>query len=196
LKILIVSDEESTYIWEHFEPQRFKDIELIISCGDLKAEYLSFLVSMISAPLFYVHGNHDERYKAQPPEGCESIEDKVITYKGIRIMGLGGSNRYSPGEFQYTERQMKRRITKLKLKLWLSKGVDIIVTHAPVYKIGDGEDVCHRGFECFIPLMNQYSPKYLFHGHQHLNYGRNQRIHHYQNTEIINAFGYYIVDLN
>ncbi|MNW57895.1 Calcineurin-like phosphoesterase superfamily domain protein [compost metagenome] len=195
MRILVVSDEESKYIWDHFEPEKFKDINLVISCGDLKAEYLSFLVTMINAPLFYVHGNHDTEYKSIPPEGCECIEDKIITYQGFRIMGLGGSHRYNRGEYQYTERQMRWRIAKMKPKLWLSKGIDILVTHAPAYKIGDGEDVCHRGFECFIELMNKYNPKFLLHGHQHLNYGRNERINQYNNTNVINAYGYYIIEI-
>ncbi|MBA9086195.1 Icc-related predicted phosphoesterase [Fontibacillus solani] len=195
MRILVVSDEESKYIWDHFEPEKFKDINLVISCGDLKAEYLSFLVTMINAPLFYVHGNHDTEYKSIPPEGCECIEDKIITYQGFRIMGLGGSHRYNRGEYQYTERQMRWRIAKMKPKLWLSKGIDILVTHAPAYKIGDGEDVCHRGFECFIELMNKYNPKFLLHGHQHLNYGRNERINQYKNTNVINAYGYYIIEI-
>ncbi|SDF80910.1 Predicted phosphoesterase [Fontibacillus panacisegetis] len=195
MRILVVSDEESKYIWDHFEPEKFKDIDLVISCGDLKAEYLSFLVTMINAPLFYVHGNHDTEYKSIPPEGCECIEDKIITYQGFRIMGLGGSHRYNRGEYQYTERQMRWRIAKMKPKLWLSKGIDILVTHAPAYKIGDGEDVCHRGFECFIELMNKYNPKFLLHGHQHLNYGRNERINQYKNTNVINAYGYYIIEI-
>ncbi|QKS46514.1 metallophosphoesterase [Paenibacillus cellulosilyticus] len=195
MKLLIVSDEESKYIWDHFDPNRFKDIDLIISCGDLKPEYLSFLVSMIHAPLLYVHGNHDAKYQTSPPEGCECIEDVIVQYKGLRIMGLGGSYRYSPGEHQYSERQMRRRITKLKYKLWRNKGIDIVVTHAPAYKIGDGEDLCHRGFECFVELINKYNPRLLLHGHQHLNYGRNQRIHYLNGTQIINAFGYYIVEI-
>ncbi|GBG07614.1 metallophosphoesterase [Paenibacillus agaridevorans] len=195
MKILIVSDEESKYIWDHFDPSRFKGIELILSCGDLKAEYLSFLVTMIKAPLFYVHGNHDTTYITKPPEGCENIEDKVVKFNGVRIMGLGGSNRYSQGSHQYTEKQMKWRITKLKFRLWKNKGIDILLTHAPVYKIGDGEDLCHRGFQCFIDFMDKYHPKLLLHGHQHLNYGKGQRIHQYKTTKIINAFGYHIIEI-
>ena len=52
MKILLVSDKENDYIWDHFEPARFKDIELIISCGDLQPSYLSFLVTMVNVPLF------------------------------------------------------------------------------------------------------------------------------------------------
>ncbi|MFC4101941.1 metallophosphoesterase family protein, partial [Paenibacillus xanthanilyticus] len=182
MKILIVADEESKYIWDHFDPARFKDVELILSCGDLKASYLSYLVSMIHAPLFYVHGNHDTTYGQMPPEGCDCIEDRLVTFKGLRILGLGGSFRYSPGEHQYKERQMRWRIAKQKPKLWLKGGVDLLVTHAPAYKLGDGEDLCHRGFESFVSFLDQYRPRYMVHGHQHLNYGRNARVRQYKDT--------------
>ncbi|MDG0791434.1 metallophosphoesterase [Cohnella ginsengisoli] len=195
MKVLVVSDEESKYLWDHFDVKKFKDIELVISCGDLKAEYLSFLVSVIHAPLFYIHGNHDADYKVNPPEGCQCIEDKIVSYKGFRFMGLGGSHRYSPGEHQYSERQMNWRIAKLKPRLWLSKSIDVLVTHAPAYRLGDGDDICHKGFLCFRDFMDEHEPKLLLHGHQHLNYGRNERIHQYKNTKVINAFGYYVVEI-
>ena len=90
MKILLVSDVECPALWDHFRPDRVEGVELIISCGDLKHEYLEFLVTMINKPLLYVPGNHDVRYITNPPEGCESIDDCVFTYKGIRIGGLGG----------------------------------------------------------------------------------------------------------
>ena len=52
LRILAVSDLESKFIWEHFDPELFRGVDLILSCGDLKASYLSYLVTMIPAPLF------------------------------------------------------------------------------------------------------------------------------------------------
>lgn len=194
MKILLVSDKEDSYIWDYFDRERFSDIEMMISCGDLKAEYLSFLVTMIKAPLFYVPGNHNRSYLKNPPQGCESIDDRLVTYKGIRILGLGGSHMYSHKEFQYTEKEMAKRASKLKWKIRRHKGFDILVSHAPAYGIGDGEDVCHRGFKTFIELMDKYSPKYMVHGHQHLVYGRQPRIHQYKNTQVINAYGYYILE--
>lgn len=79
-------------------------------------------------------------------------------------------------------------------EFWINKGFDILVTHAPAYKLGDGEDICHRGFQCFIDLLEKYSPKYLLHGHQHLSYSRNSRIIQYRDTKIINGYGYYIFE--
>lgn len=195
MKILLISDEETPYLWDYFQPDKFKDIELIISCGDLKAEYLSFLVTMIKAPLFYVPGNHDTKYLIKAPEGCESIDSKLVKYKNLRILGLGGSHKYRSAEFQYTEKEMKKRILKVKPKIWINKGFDILVSHAPAFGIGDIDDPCHRGFQCFNELMDKHSPKYFFHGHIHLNYGLKSRVHQYKNTKIVNAFQYQIVEV-
>lgn len=195
MKILLVSDKEEPYIWDYFDRERFADVELILSCGDLKAEYLSFLVTMIKAPLFYVPGNHNRSYIANPPEGCVSADGQYITYKGIRIVGFGGSFCYSNKEYQYTEEQMKRRVAKLKTKIWWNKGFDILMTHAPAFGLGDGDDLCHRGFQVYNWLLDKYSPRYFIHGHQHLNYRNNQpRIIQYNNTKVINAYGYYLLD--
>ena len=59
LRILLISDEESPYLWEHYQPGRLDEVDLILSCGDLSPEYLSFLVTMGRAPVFYVRGNHE-----------------------------------------------------------------------------------------------------------------------------------------
>jgi hypothetical protein len=194
MKILLVSDKEDSYIWDYFDRERFRDIDMMISCGDLAAEYLSFLVTMIKAPLFYVPGNHNGGYLQNPPQGCESIDGRLVTYKGVRLLGLGGSYKYSHKEFQYTEKEMKKRAAKLKWKIRRQKGFDILVSHAPAHGIGDGEDICHRGFKTFLELMDEHSPKYLIHGHQHLSYGRQPRVHRYKDTRVVNAYGYHILE--
>mgnify|MGYP003589928064 CR=1 FL=1 len=51
LKALVLSDHESEYIWDFFDAKAFAGVDVMISCGDLKPEYLSFLVTMIPAPL-------------------------------------------------------------------------------------------------------------------------------------------------
>ena len=87
MKILAVSDIESKYLWDYFEPKKLEGVELILSCGDLAAEYLSFLATFTHAPVLYVHGNHDAGYENRPPEGCICIEDEIFTYRGVRILG-------------------------------------------------------------------------------------------------------------
>lgn len=197
MKILLLSDKESPYLWDYYQPGRLADYELMISCGDLSSKYLSFLVTMGRAPLLYVHGNHDKTYDQHPPEGCDCIEDKLVVVKGLRILGLGGSPLYSGGPHQYTERQMRRRIQRLRFKLWRAGGVDIVVTHAPAQGYGDAEDYAHRGFECLVDLMDKYKPGYLVHGHVHMEYGGGSipRELHRGPTTIINACERYVLEL-
>ena len=189
MRILAIADQESSYLWDHFEKSKLEGIDLIISCGDLNPNYLSFLATFTSAPVLYVHGNHDERYTQTPPEGCICIEDKIYVHQGIRILGLGGSMRYKPGECQYTERQMKARVNKLKLQLLRRRGFDILVTHAPAYQLNDGMDLPHQGFRVFLTLLDRYRPKFFLHGHVHMSYGRrHKRYDKYQDTHVINVY--------
>ena len=195
MKILAVSDQESPILWEHYRDGCLRDYDLIISCGDLKAEYLSFLVTMARCPVLYVHGNHDSSYDRKPPLGCDCIEDKVVVYNGVRILGLGGSRRYRNGAHQYSEKEMRRRIRRLRFTLWRTGGVDIVVTHAPIAGVGDREDIAHRGFESFRELLDKYHPQYLIHGHVHLSYGHDKtRERSYGETTVLNADEKIIID--
>ena len=196
MKILAVADEESAALWDYYVPGRLKDYDLILSCGDLKSEYLSFLVTMGRAPLLYVHGNHDTGYRTRPPEGCDCIDDCLVVYNGVRILGLGGCRRYRLGAHQYTEKEMRRRIRKLRFALWRAGGVDIVVTHAPPRNLGDDNDPAHWGFEALLELLDKYNPQYLIHGHVHSNYGMSRsRIHTRGSSTIINAFERYTLDI-
>ena len=196
MKILVVSDIESKFIYDHFDPERFRDVKMIISCGDLSARYLSFLVTMIPCPLFYVPGNHDTTYRHAPPEGCDCIDDHIVTYTGVRILGLGGCRKYHPGPHQYTEAQMRLRIAKLRWKLRRLGGVDIVVTHAPPEGLGDADDIAHWGFAALRELIDKYQPKYLVHGHVHMSYGYNiPREIDYNGTKIINAYERYTIEI-
>ena len=195
MKILVLADVESKYLWDYFEKEKLEGIDLILSAGDLKPQYLSFLASFTKVPVLYVHGNHDDCYDTQPPDGCIDIENKIYVYKGVRIMGLGGSMRYRPGSHQYTEMEMRMRYAKMKLRFQLIGGVDILVTHAPARQLNDGEDLPHQGFQVFRSILDTYHPKYFLHGHVHMQYGRkHKRNDVYHDTQIINVFERYVFE--
>lgn len=196
MKILVLADEESKYLWDYFEKSKLDDIDLIISCGDLKPQYLSFLATFAKVPILYVHGNHDAIYDVTPPDGCICIEDNVYEYNGVRIAGLGGCMCYNFGAHQYTEKEMKHRVSKLKWKIRRHKGIDILVTHAPAYQFNDAEDIPHTGFQAFRDLLDKYHPKYFIHGHVHLNYNWNQQreCQYNEHTTVINGFERYIFE--
>ncbi len=196
MKILALADEELMEFWDYYVPGRLREYDLILSAGDLKAAYLSFVVTMARAPLMYVPGNHDTGYEERPPEGCDSIDGEVVEYRGLRILGLGGCRKYRPGSHQYTEREMRRRIRKLRWKIAKYGGVDIVVTHAPPEGVGDSDDIAHWGFGSFLELMECYKPRYLLHGHVHMRYGTDQtRVRHYDETQVINVCEKYVIDI-
>lgn len=196
MKILLVSDEEEASFWDYYRPGKLSAYDLILSAGDLKPEYLSFLVTMANKPLLYVHGNHDGRYEKIPPEGCDCVDDRLMTVNGVRILGLGGSMCYSGGAQQYTEKQMARRIRKLRACIRRAGGVDIVLTHAPIAGLGDGEDLCHRGFEVFRSFLEEFQPKFWVHGHMHLRYSnRNLRMQQCGDTIVVNACGHAVIEL-
>ncbi len=197
MRILAVSDEECPALWDHYRPGRLDGYDLILSAGDMKADYLSFLVTMAHAPLLYVHGNHDEGYSRRPPEGCDCIDDQLVIFRGLRILGLGGCLQYRPdAPLQFTEKQMARRIAKLRLAILRAGGVDLIVTHAPPRGLGDGEDLPHRGFESLGKLLDRCHPLCLIHGHVHMRgWPLPQRELLYHGTRIVNASERYELEL-
>ena len=196
MKILTISDEECPALWDYYIPGRLDGYDLIIACGDLNAKYLSFLVTMARVPVLYVHGNHDVNYDQVPPEGCDCIDDHIVVYNGIRILGLGGCRRYHRGPHQYSEAEMRRRIRRLWWKLKKLGGVDIVVTHAAPEGLGDAEDRAHWGFAALRELLDQYQPKVLVHGHVHTSYGHDiPREIEYNGSRIINACERYVFEI-
>lgn len=195
MRILAVADEEARYLYDFYQPGRLAEFDLILSSGDLRKEYLEFLVTMARCPVVYVCGNHDDHYDVTPPEGCICAEDKIVTVNGLRILGLGGSYRYRDGNHMFTEKQMRARVRKLFFPLCVHQGFDILLTHAPARHINDMDNLTHRGFECFTELIDRYQPSYFIHGHIHRNYGvRIPRITERGTTTIINAYEYFKFD--
>ena len=196
MKILAIADEEDKFLWDFFDREYFKDIDLILSAGDLKQSYLEFLVTMTSCPVLYIHGNHDSRYQTNPPGGCTCIDGKLCNFNGLRILGLGGSVRYKPGPFMYSEGGMTFRILKLLPGLIVRGGFDILLTHAPVRNYGDLDDFPHRGFTCFARLLPRFNPYAMIPGHVHKAYGHFTREReHPSGARIISACGHVLIDI-
>ncbi|MBQ6457009.1 MAG: metallophosphoesterase [Mogibacterium sp.] len=145
MKILCVADTETRELWDHWDTagrSLTEGVQLILSAGDIRPEYLEFLVTMLSVPCLYIRGNHDGRYDTEPPEGCICIEDEAVyitedSRTGFitveednavsrlrrlfmpgkcfaRVAGLGGSMRYREGPDMYTEDEMAKRVRRLR----------------------------------------------------------------------------------
>ena len=144
-----------------------------------------------------MRGNHDLRYETKPPEGCLDLHGRLVRFEGLNLLGLEGSFWYNGGPQQYTERQMRAIIRRLRWTLWWRGGVDMVITHAPPRHIHDAEDRCHRGFESYLRLIDRYQPRYFIHGHIHANYADPaERISMRNNTRVINSYGHFLLDID
>ncbi len=196
LKILAVSDWEDTDLARQVTDKTLGPVDLIISCGDLPPEYLSFLRDRLDAPLFYVKGNHDLRYTRTNPLGCRNIHARVVTVNRLNILGLEGSMWYNGGANQYTETMMRRTISRLWFNILIKGRIHMVVTHAPPRHIHDREDPCHMGFECFNTLILKQRPLYFFHGHVHQAFETMEdRITRVSGTRVINTCGFTIMEI-
>jgi Icc-related predicted phosphoesterase len=205
LKVLAVSDQVADAVYSSDIRERFADVDLVVSCGDLPYSYLEFIVSMLNAPSYYVHGNHDcPEYRASgvtltEPGGWVNLHGRVAEAKGVLLAGLEGSLRYKPGApFQYAEREMAWKAWLLTPALVMNRFrygryLDILITHSPPHGIHDGDDLPHRGFISFLGLMQRFKPRYLLHGHKHV-YGPEPTCTRYGETEVINVYPYRVIE--
>lgn len=144
MKILAISDEVVETLYSPRLRQQFRDVELVIGCGDLPFYYLEYIVTMLDVPLYYVPGNHDkvEQYLSDgriihQAEGCERLDARATVHRPedtppavraaapaatpaapLLLAGLGGSMRYNnEGVHQYTEGEMSTRALRLAPRL-------------------------------------------------------------------------------
>lgn len=205
VKILAVSDVVSPLVYDEGIQDRFGDIDLVLSCGDLPYDYLEYIVSTLNVPLLYVHGNHDRPLQTDhgvipEPRGCISVEGRVVQVNGLMIGGLGGSIRYKPtGTHQYTEHEMYWRIARMTPTLWRNwllhgRTLDIFIAHSPPRGIHDQEDRPHHGFVAFRTFIRRYHPRYFIHGHSYPRMGvpRRSRI---ENTEVIHIYEHEVLEV-
>jgi Icc-related predicted phosphoesterase len=185
----------------------------MVSCGDLPFDYLEYLVNRVDVPLLYVPGNHDPSVAAPDtpwlalqedvpvpgPQGCDNVDGRVMEVQGLRIAGLGGSLRYKEGPNQYSQAQMRWRALSLEVRLRLKRvrggrRLDVFITHAPPFGVGEAADAAHVGFAAFHRIIRDFRPAVLIHGHVHP-YGRAQPERRVEGTRVINAVPSRVIEL-
>ena len=218
MKILCISDHIDPLVYSPGIKERFSDIDLILSAGDLPFNYLDYIVTNLNKPLFFIFGNHQLNelkhfrkindtaitmdYEDNSFMGCGAVHlgSKVKSEKNFIVAGLGGSMRYNRGKNQFSDREMYLEAIKLIPQLiWnrLVHGrfVDILLTHAPPKGVHDKKDKCHCGFKAFLWFMKVFKPRYLVHGHIHLYDMREERCTKWENTLVVNAYNHYVINL-
>lgn len=202
MKILAVSDIESGLIYSPAIRDRFKEINLVISCGDLPSYYLEYIISCLDVPLYFVLGNHafteTQRGKERQEvhTGAIDLDGRACRDEsGLLLAGIEGSLQYNYGPHQYSQGDMWAKVLGLVPGLLVNRMrygryLDIFVTHAPPWQIHDQTDLPHRGIKAFRWFDKTFRPTCHLHGHIHIYNNRTVRETQFQQTRIMNVYGY------
>jgi Predicted phosphoesterases, related to the Icc protein len=206
MRILALSDQVVDSIYSADVRERFGDVDLLLSCGDLPYSYLEYVVTMLNVPAFYVHGNHDmpedlgQGVLLKEPRGWVNLDGRTVRAGPLLLAGLEGALRYRPNApFQYSEGEMRWKVVRLLPALLLNRMrygryLDILVTHAPPLGIHNDLDLPHRGFAVFRWLMERFRPRYLLHGHKHVYKPQTTRTR-YGETTVVNVYPFAVLQL-
>ena len=207
MRLLTVSDKVEPVLYGPYIRERVGKIDLILACGDVPYYYLEYIVALLDAPLYFVHGNHDKAVEPASDgvhaafDWAENLHTRTCNCQGLLLAGLEGCRAYNPrAPFQYTERDVKFQTMRLGQRLLMNRirygrYLDVLITHAPPRGIHDGNDLPHRGFEGYLAFLRRYRPLLMVHGHQHV-YNRNETTESdYEGTRIVNTYGYRVIEL-
>jgi len=208
-RILAVSDIVEPQLYSHRAHEWLGEIDMIISCGDLPASYLDFLITELTAPCYHVIGNHcfaphgstgTEHCKPEAYPGVVDLNGKTVEAKGLLLAGIEGSPWYNGGPHQYTERQIEWQLRLLIPQLLLNymrtgRYLDVLVTHAPPRGIHYESDVTHRGFRSFLWFVRRFAPAYLLHGHTHRYIRTLPFWTRFEQTIVVNTYGHRVLEV-
>ena len=204
VRVLAVCDEVDSRLYGAAKLPRRPDV--ILSCGDLPAYYLDYLVSKLNVPLYAVHGNHDAAPPLEGSEGFSKCGAHWLANKGVRtpegllIAGFDGSVRYNRGAYQSSQAEMQANVRSLVPWLMMNKFrygrfLDVLITHAPPKGIHDEPDRCHTGFDAFNWLIRSFRPRYHLHGHIHVYDRRAETLTRIGGTDVINVYPFRELEL-
>lgn len=221
MKILCVADHVDPLVYSTQVKQRFADVDMVLSAGDLPLNYYDFIVSSLNKPLLFVFGNHNlrgmDRYQKsrdsfddlkEPKSGlsydayvgARYVDRRVVREKGLLVGGLGGSLQYNSAENQFSDLAMYARAILMVPRLLFNRLVygryiDILLTHAPPLGVNDRPDRCHTGFKAFLWFLRVFRPRYLVHGHVHLYDTTERREQAYAGSRVVNAYDHCLIEI-
>lgn len=205
MKLLAVSDVEIALLYSPMIVERFSDVDLILSCGDLPYYYIEYMISMLNVPCYFVRGNHASKREygtsgtRKFPWGAVDLHRRCKEDEtGLLLAGLEGSLRYNLGAYQYTQGQYWEMVLSLVPQLFMNKlslgrYLDVFIAHAPPWQVHDEDDLPHRGVKAFRWLIKVFQPAYFLHGHIHVYRRETVTRTLVGNTTVQNVYGYKVL---
>jgi len=207
MKLLAVSDVEVGFLYSPMICDKFQDVDLLFSCGDLPYYYVEYMLTMLNVPCYYIRGNHSSAVEygssgtRKSPLGAVDLHKRCIEDEtGLLVAGLEGCLRYNPGAHQYSQAEYWNMVFGLVPRFLFNKAVlgrylDVFISHAPPWQIHDDDDLPHRGIKAFRWLINVFQPQYFLHGHIHVYRMDTVTRSMIGKTAVVNVYGYKVLPI-
>jgi len=198
LRILAASDEPDPALDHARNRDELGRIDLVVGCGDLSPEYLSFLGDAFLSPFMYVRGNHDHGGPwpalERLPEAASGLD--AATLPGISMLALSWPDVRSGVAKRDEGAAWSQVISALRLRLlWPGARSWLVVSHAPPRGAGDTPgDPYHVGFAAYRAVLDRFRPPLWLHGHTTRASAPDPVVQHGRTT-LINVTGSVLVEL-
>src|SRR6478609_3722366 len=157
MTVLVIADDEYFLKGLPVAPA-----DVLISCGDLAdADILTAGERSGCRQIFAVKGNHDSGAPFRKP--IIDLHLRTVEFQGITFGGFCGAWRYKPvGHYLFEQHEVEQLLSNFPR-------VDILVAHNSPRLIHERDEDTHVGFAAFNTYLSRTRPRFLFHGHQHVN---------------------------
>ena len=177
IRTLVFADLHN-YPKDNIQQDLKQEYDIIFLLGDISDFYLKLISNYAienNIPICGIVGNHD-KWNSLSNNDIVDVHMKNIDYCDILIGGFSGCPLYK-------EDKSSPQFTQLQAMALLScyEYVDIFLAHNSPFGINENSD---NGFEGILNYIQENNPKYVLHGHQHIN---QETI--IGNTKIIGIFG-------
>jgi uncharacterized protein len=173
MNILVIADDETI---KSRLPESKADI--VVSCGDLPDDVIVEAARRSSCrQIVAVKGNHDSA--ASFPTPIMGLHLKTFDFRGLRFGGFSGSWKYKPKGHHLFEQ------SEVTAALDAFPKVDVFVSHNSPRLVHDRDDEVHVGFVAFNNYIAKHKPRFVLHGHQHV-----QQETRVDTTRVIGTYGF------
>jgi Icc-related predicted phosphoesterase len=157
MTLLVIADDESLL---NKLPDAQADV--LVSCGDLPEQVILRAAQRCRCRhMLAVKGNHDS--SASFEASIIDLHLRSHAIRGISFGGFCGAWKYKPkGNYLFEQQEVESALGTFPR-------VDVFVAHNSPRMVHDRDDDVHIGFGAFNSYMARTHPRWLIHGHQHVN---------------------------
>ena len=136
--------------------------EVLVSCGDLSDQTILRAAERCRCRhILAVKENHDSSAPFKAPIVDLHLRSHAV--RGITFGGFCGAWKYKPrGNHLFDQAEVERALAAFP-------SADVFVAHNSPRMVHDRDDEVHIGFTAFNSYLARAQPRWLLHGHQHLN---------------------------